>query len=118
MRRFIIFCLIVLIHIFILNGCYNDNEEDIYIKFNSSTCDTTNVNYTENMKYFFDSKCASCHDGSHPTCNLNNFENSHQYAMLSNTNLYTYMSNNVHKNCILTECENKQLKLWIENGAQ
>lgn len=104
---------------FTLYACYYDNEEDIYAKFNSKlNCDTIDVSYTKNLRYFFDTNCASCHDGSHPTCNLNNYNNAHSYATQPNTNLYTVVVNNDHKNRVLTGCELKQLKLWIENGAQ
>lgn len=102
-----------------ISSCYNDNEEDIYIKFNAGvSCDTTNITYDKNMKTFFNAKCASCHDGSQSACNLNNYNNAHNYAIQANSNLYTTVAGNSHKNCVLTACEDLQLKLWIENGAQ
>jgi len=109
----------IMISSVMLSACYNDNEEDIYSKFNATlSCDTLNVDYEKNIKYILTSKCVSCHDGSHPTCNLNNFNNAHNYALLPNTNLYTYVEGNNHQNTELSDCELKQLKLWIENGAQ
>jgi len=100
----------------ITSSCYNDNEEDVYALF-GQVCDTINVNYEKNIKTFLNYKCVSCHDGSHPTCNLNNYIQASNYALLPASNLYSTVSNNNHKNCYLNECELKQLKLWIENGA-
>ncbi len=109
----------VFISFALLTSCYNDNEEDIYSKFNASlNCDTIDVNYEENIKFILNANCASCHDGSHPSCNLNNYTNARNYALLPNSNLYTYVENNTHKDAVLSDCELKQLKLWIENGAQ
>jgi len=105
---------IIILTLFTHTSCYNDNEEDIYILF---SCDTVNVSYTENLKSLFDSRCVSCHNGSHSTCNLNNFDNAHSYAIKPETNLYTIVEGGTHKNQVLTDCEKNQLRLWISTGA-
>ena len=107
----------VIISIVLLSSCYNDNEEDIYKYFTATSCDSANITYSKHIKTLFDSKCSSCHNGTDATCNLNNFANAHAYAIIPNTNLYTYVSDGTHKNQVLTDCEKKQLKLWIETGA-
>lgn len=104
---------------FFLSACYNDNEEDVYEKFNTELpCDTIDVNYSENIKSIFEKECVSCHGASHPTCKLDNYINARNYALQVNTNLYTVVSDNDHKGRFLSPCELKQIKLWIQYGAQ
>ncbi|MEI6060679.1 MAG: cytochrome c [Bacteroidota bacterium] len=50
---------------FTLSGCYNDNEEDLYI--GSSTCDLSNVTYSGTIAPIFTAYCNSCHSGASPS---------------------------------------------------
>ena len=102
----------------LFSSCYNDNEEDIYQYFAETTCDSVNITYSKHIKPLFDSRCKSCHNGADANCNLNNYENAHAYAIQPNTNLYSYVSDGSHKNQILSDCEKKQLKMWIDTGAK
>jgi hypothetical protein len=112
---------VILITVIFINiifcSCYNDNKEDIYILFNSGTCDTNNVTYTKNIKHIFDIHCVNCHNGSSLVCNLNNFANSHSYAVIPNTVLYSKVKDGNHNYQVLTDCEKKQLRIWIATGA-
>jgi hypothetical protein len=100
--------------VFLSSGCYNDNKEELYIKF---SCDTGNVSYNNNIQKMFASRCVSCHNGSHATCNLNNYTNSHAYAIKPGTNLYTKVKNGDHNNQVLDDCEKSRLRIWISTGA-
>ena len=53
---------------FSFSGCYNDNYEDLYT-VPGTTCDTSNVTYTNTLKAIVDAQCAttSCHAGPVPS---------------------------------------------------
>lgn len=101
-----------------LTSCYNDNEEDIYINFdNGIACDTVNVSYSEGISSLLNSRCVTCHDASHSSCVLDTYAAASLYALRPNSNLYTKVADNTHENIVLSPCDLKQLKIWIENGA-
>ena len=102
-----------------MSGCYYDNLEDLYpVTNNINACDTTNVTYTSTMKTFFDNKCAGCHNGSHASCNLNNYTNAQSYVVAHGMALYNKVTSTTpHNSITLTDCEKKQLRIWITNNA-
>ena len=54
-----------------IGGCYEDNEQDLYIKITTAN-DTTQVSFSKNVLPIFASSCAlsGCHTGTTPAANI------------------------------------------------
>lgn len=101
-----------------LSGCYNDNEEDLYL--GSNTCDTTNVTYATTVAPILATYCNSCHSGGSPSGNIS----TDSYASVK-TNIsrikgavnhlsgFSAMPKNGTK---LTSCELTKIDVWIKHG--
>jgi hypothetical protein len=110
----------------ILAGCYYDNEEELYPDQNSN-CDTTNVTYSQTVYPLISSNCTGCHSGQAPEANilLTDYATiSAQAAIAAGQfgSLYGAISHDpgnspMPKNSAqLTDCEIKQVKVWIDAG--
>lgn len=51
-----------------LNGCYYDNEEELYPV--AVPCDTVNVSFAATVKPIIDDNCVTCHSGQAPSGNV------------------------------------------------
>jgi hypothetical protein len=111
----------------ILAGCYYDTEEELYPDQNSS-CDTTNVTYALTIYPLINSNCTSCHNGQVPETNilLTDYATISAQAAISAGqfgSLYGAISHDpgnspMPKNAAqLTDCEIKQVKIWIDAGS-
>jgi hypothetical protein len=111
----------------ILAGCYYDTEEELYPDQNSN-CDTTNVTYSLTIYPLINSNCTSCHSGQAPEGNilLTDYTTISTQAAISAGqfgSLYGAISHDpgnspMPKNSAqLTDCEIKQVKIWIDAGS-
>lgn len=53
----------------LIQGCYYDNELDLYGI--STPCDTLTISYNNKVKAIFDTQCLSCHKRASASGNLN-----------------------------------------------
>jgi len=111
--------------LFLLTGCYYDNEETLYPQ-TGTACDTTNVTYTATVKPILQSSCLGCHStaaapGSGNNIRLENFNdlktyvtNGKLYGAISHSAGYSPMPKGGGKpdNCTL-----QKIKKWIDDGA-
>jgi len=108
---------------FSMNSCYYDNGEYLYPKLEddeSMSCDTTDITYNDHIKTYLNAKCTSCHcSGGSAAPNLDNFNDAHNYAVTNGAKLYDYVinPNASPQSYVTTVCEKKQLKIWIDSGA-
>jgi mono/diheme cytochrome c family protein len=107
--------------VFALQGCEQDNEEDL---LTTEVCDTTNATYSAKIRSIFSSNCTVCHSGASPSGGLD-------FATSANIRAYELavpgrilqvvrhevpgltMPRNASK---LSGCTIRQLELWFANG--
>jgi hypothetical protein len=101
-----------------LSGCYNDNEEDLYLGSNS--CDTNNVTYTTTVAPIFATYCNSCHSGGSPSGNI--LTDSYNSLVTNMSRIrgcinhepgYSQMPQGGNK---LSTCELSKIDAWIHLG--
>jgi len=60
MKRIVASCMAPAIFLFIIAGCYYDNEEALYPELNAA-CDTTSISFTGTIEPLLNNNCWSCH---------------------------------------------------------
>jgi outer membrane lipoprotein SlyB len=99
-------------------GCYNDNEEDLYL--GSNTCDTTNVTYSASVAPVFAGYCNSCHGGSAPSGGINTDSYSSVVANISGIrgaiNQQSGYSPMPKNSGSLSTCDLDKIDIWIRQG--
>ena len=99
--------------IFILLGCINDNEEDY---FSDQDCNLVDLSYELSIVTIINSKCISCHSSNSNSVNLTSYDN----LLNLSSEVYYQIDNNLmppSTSTPLTDCEELQIKTWINNGA-
>jgi hypothetical protein len=111
--------------LFLLTGCYYDNEETLYPQTGSG-CDLTNVTYSAAVKPVLQSYCLSCHStaaapGSGNNIRLENLTdlktyvtNGKLYGAVSQAAGYSPMPKGGGK---LDNCTLQKIKKWMDDGA-
>ncbi|MFA5973472.1 MAG: cytochrome c [Lentimicrobiaceae bacterium] len=101
-----------------LSGCYDDNEEDLYL--GSKTCDTSNVTYAATVAPIFATYCNSCHSGGSPSGNIvtNSFASVKANIIrirgaINQQPGFSAMPKNGVK---LSSCELSKVDVWINQG--
>lgn len=101
-----------------LNGCYYDNEEELYP---NSFCNTASVTYSSSIAPIIQSKCVGCHSpgGSGPG-DFNVFANVAE--QVANGKLLLSVKRDpsgipMPPGSPLTSCEIQKFELWIAAGA-
>ncbi|MCF8309706.1 MAG: cytochrome c [Bacteroidales bacterium] len=111
----------IILFIVTLSSCYYDNEEDLYPQ--QAECDTTNVNYNDQIAPIMQNNCNSCHSGVSPNAGVitDNYEdlkavaeNGQLWGAVNHEPGYTPMPRNQPK---LPECDLKKIRIWIDNGT-
>jgi len=59
MKKSISLSLLTLLSLFLVTGCYNDNEQDLYP--NKSVCDTSQVTFAGTIAPIMQTNCNVCH---------------------------------------------------------
>ena len=90
----------------------------------ANNCDTTSVTYSQTVKPILTTNCVGCHSGSSASggVRLNTHDgvssvaqNGRLWGAISHQNGYTPMPQNADP---LPDCDLKQIKAWIDDGAQ
>ena len=102
------------------SSCYYDVEEELYPY---TGCDTTNVTYKTRIQPILQNNCIVCHNASLNSGNLN-FENfadvksiaddTRFYGAVTHAEGYSPMPKGGNK---LTDCEIRNIRIWISDGA-
>ncbi len=122
MPRKILFGLFASI-LMLVNGCYYDNEEDLYP---GSYCDTVDVTYSRAVKAIVESNCAlpTCHvPGGDGNGDYNQFANVAEKAadgrfLASIKGLDGAIAMPPVGYTPLRDCQIRQIELWIASGAE
>jgi mono/diheme cytochrome c family protein len=103
---------------FSLSSCYYDNEEDLYP--GSTSCDTSNVTYSNSVAPVFAANCNSCHSSGSPSGNIitDNYTSvkaniSRIRGAVNHQSGYSQMPQNGSK---LPTCELTKIDVWINQG--
>lgn len=115
--------LIVITNILALTACYYDNEEALYPTL-GTTCDTTNITFSQTISPMLASKCLSCHSNAMAASAGNNIK-LEDYAdvfarktaiagSIKHEGGYSPMPKNGGK---LNNCSITMFDIWIKSGA-
>ncbi len=100
-------------------GCYYDNETDLYGS-DPSVCDTMVRTYTTHIKPIIDRSCVNCHgpNGIQSSDPLTSYNAVRLYArngqLVSRTN---NTSNPMPPSGLLPECDRRQIEAWVKRGS-
>lgn len=106
-------------------GCYKDNAEEMYPPAGGgSTCETTNVTFSNTVNTIIATKCATagCHATSSPTgINLSSYagiaaiaNSGKLMASITHSGSASAMPKGLPK---LDDCSIAKIKKWVEDGA-
>ncbi len=105
----------------IVQGCYRDNEQDLY-RFSSSICDTSSVTYSGTISQILSRNCVACHSGSsaygNPQVFLDNYNG--VKTVVDNGKLFNavqYISKPMPPGGQLDYCSIADFRVWIKAGA-
>lgn len=111
--------------IFLIAGCYYDNEEYLYPKPEKG-CDTTNVTYSGTILPILQTNCYGCHSASQ---NVNSGKgiNLEDFSLLKQRVISGELSASIEPNSILVQmpkdgavlpaCSLTKIRIWIDKGA-
>jgi hypothetical protein len=114
-------CLLRLLPVLFMTGCYNDSKEYLYPEL-SGGCDTTNVTFSGSVQPITDANCKSCHSGSSPSGGLN-IENYDQTKALADDGRLVNVINAANgyqlmpQGGALPDCSIKTIEIWVAAGA-
>lgn len=110
--------LVALSFILSLSGCYNDNEEDLYVS--NDLCDTTGVSYQADIVGILGNNCYMCHTGAAAEAGLvlndYNVVKKQIFRIRGAVNYvpgYIQMPQNGNK---LSDCDLAKLDAWVIEG--
>lgn len=112
---------IAILSLFMMQGCYYDNEEEMYP---SVPCDTANVTYSNTIAPIMADRCNTCHSQASPsgqvvTENYNGLKvvatDGRLQGSVNHLSGYSAMPQGGAK---LPECNLKKIDIWIRNGSQ
>jgi len=117
MKKKINYFALFLVSLLLFNGCYNDKEETLY-RF-TTTCDTTNVTYTNTIAPIIQASCVSCHSGTSPSGSLSLINHGELVTAVNSKNLYariTSTTNPMPQSGLMDACKIEQIKKWIDSN--
>jgi len=106
---------------FAMQGCYNDNEEQLY-RFSDSNCDTTNVTYNVTINSVLKTNCTVCHSGSlangSPQVFLDNYNGVKVVADNGKLlNSVSYITKPMPPSGKMDYCNIAKIRTWINAGS-
>lgn len=118
--------MILFVVFFSLEGCYYDNEEELYPA--SAECITDNMSFASNVWPLINASCIGCHSGANPSggislesyadvnaaAQINPGNYGSLYGAISHASGNSPMPKNSDK---LADCTIAQIKAWIDQGA-
>jgi len=116
-----IISILLLAWLFLIFGCAKNNEEKLFPKDNSTTCDTTSVSFSKDVLPVFQSNCSSCHSGSQPIngMDLSSYDGAVKVAnggrLLGAINQQSGYSA-MPKDGKLSTCNINKITAWINKG--
>lgn len=103
------------------NGCFYDNEEELYGPDNSLNCDTTNIRYSVEIKQILADKCNSCHLESSPSYSGIPYETYDQFREVAQNGKLVDRINSLSapmpQTGLMDKCNREKLEAWVKAGA-
>lgn len=107
----------------LVQSCYYDKEDDLF-PFTKTTCDTTNVTYSQTIAPIMASNCNNCHNNSNnnggvKTDTWDQLSIVAKDGRLSNAINWTYggSKNMPSGGSKLSDCDLAKISAWINAGA-
>ncbi len=119
------YLLIPLFLFFLLQACFYDKEELLYMT-NNNTCDTVNVTYNATIYPILATYCLSCHGNTSAASNGNGIKLENYSDLKISVDNGKFRSAVFHvgtasqmpKNAgILNDCNLNQIDIWLKAGA-
>ena len=120
-KSFLAILLLLSIALFSTEGCYYDNEEDLFGA--DSSCDTTNVTYASDVAPIIINRCYVCHEtgadgGGIVLSGYTNtkiwVDNGRLIGSIKHAAGFSPMPKSASK---MPNCEINTIEAWIRNGA-
>jgi uncharacterized membrane protein len=120
MKFFLTTCLGIVV--VLLNGCYYDNEEELY-PGSASSCDSANVTYTLTVEPVLKSNCYVCHSSAVADGGIildtytklsEVVSNGKLVGVINHSSGYSPMPKNQAQ---LSSCNIQKITSWINRGA-
>jgi cytochrome c5 len=118
-----LFSLSLVVLIFSMSACYNDNEEALYpVRPGSNSCDTANMTFDSINQPIFQSNCATsgCHAGVFPAASLDLTTLDNVKQAVNQRHLLNHVRANGYSlmppSGSLSECNINKLDAWIKRG--
>lgn len=100
------------------SGCYYDNEED---RFPDSTCDTTNVRYSVEIKQILQNNCYKCHKPGGSNYSDIPFETYNQVKAIADNGKLVARTNDANapmpQEGLMSLCNRLKIEAWVKAGA-
>ncbi|MBN8577770.1 MAG: hypothetical protein J0L66_12565 [Cytophagales bacterium] len=113
---------LVLLGVFLLSGCYYDNEATLYP--GSGTCTPlTSSTFSANVLPLLNNRCNNCHGGSNPSAgiDLTTYAKVLKYvndgSLMGSINFSSGFSPMPKNSGKMSACDIQKIRLWIEAGS-
>ena len=121
-KHFVLFFTVLLVFLVGMNSCYYDNAEDLYP---GSSCDTTNISYSNDLRPLLDESCAyvGCHAGNSPSAQLDLTDYQDVKRIADNGQLVNRISRPSGDPGLMPPggrlgmCSIEQIEAWVASGA-
>lgn len=119
--RIFLYLSIVLAGSMVLQGCYYDNEEDLYQNYYAQNkCDTANVSFAQDIQPIIQGNCATtgCHvaGGSGPGI-FTNYAGLMEKVNNGSFENRVLVQRTMPPNSSLSDCQLQLLRAWLNAGA-
>lgn len=122
MKKYLTVILLFFIAGLIISGCYYDKEEELY-RLNLTTCDTTNVTYSQSVAPLMTAHCNSCHgtsgaSGGWITDNYTGLkqiaDNGKLVGVINHSSGFSPMPKGSGK---ISDCSISIISKWVQDGS-
>lgn len=102
----------------LLNGCYKDNEEDLY----GNNCQTSNVSFSTTIQPILNASCVSCHSGAGASAGIRLTSHSEVSAAIDGGRFIGAIKHQSGFSAMppsgpkLTDCQISQIEAWVAQG--
>ena len=117
MMKWIVFVLVIA-GMMSFNGCYYDDEANLY----PGGCDTTNVTYSGTVAQIMSNNCNTCHNGSAEPFLIITDNHTDLKVIVDNGKFWGAVN---HESAFpmpkdkpkLSDCDLSKIRIWIDGGA-
>lgn len=103
------------------NGCYWDNEEDLYGPDPTTNCDTTALRFSVEIRQIMQENCDKCHFSTSPTFSGIPFETHAEFKVVADNGKLLNRINNqampMPETGLMSLCNRLKIEAWVKAGS-